>query len=404
MTIVLPAAGFHRGRTQWGAIVPTLASAACGVAILVSPDVPTPARILAAAVAGISLFAWIGTRRAESAEADPPALPARLKDVMGKDMTAEGASHGAWPGEPNGIHPGTAQDMQTAMRLFGSAIVDQVDTSVNTVLGDNHQMREMASEMATAAAQAKDQFRGAMSRAVEAEGGIERLNAFGGELSGSIQFIGSEVKRSIDIVKDATAQAEITRGCVETMATLSRTVSDVTKMIDGIARQTRMLALNASIEAARAGEAGKGFAVVANEVKQLAHQTAEATNTIGQKIAEMTGMVAESVESLQALVGTIASVDEASSSIGKAIVAQESLAGQVSSNLETMRDAVYTLSREIREAAQIASNSGMLSELVLETANSVDGHMSVLKKNLQDIGAGMGPAASQIGMENRALR
>jgi methyl-accepting chemotaxis protein len=115
-------------------------------------------------------------------------------------------------------------------------------------------------------------------------------------------------------------------------------------------------------------------------------------------------MVAESVESLQALVGTIASVDEASSSIGKAIVAQESLAGQVSSNLETMRDAVYTLSREIREAAQIASNSGMLSELVLETANSVDGHMSVLKKNLQDIGAGMGPAASQIGMENRALR
>jgi methyl-accepting chemotaxis protein len=323
---------------------------------------------------------------------------------MGKDMTAEGASHGAWPGEPNGIHPGTAQDMQTAMRLFGSAIVDQVDTSVNTVLGDNHQMREMASEMATAAAQAKDQFRGAMSRAVEAEGGIERLNAFGAELSGSIQFIGSEVKRSIDIVKDATAQAEITRGCVETMATLSRTVSDVTKMIDGIARQTRMLALNASIEAARAGEAGKGFAVVANEVKQLAHQTAEATNTIGQKIAEMTGMVAESVESLQALVGTIASVDEASSSIGKAIVAQESLAGQVSSNLETMRDAVYTLSREIREAAQIASNSGMLSELVLETANSVDGHMSVLKKNLQDIGAGMGPAASQIGMENRALR
>jgi methyl-accepting chemotaxis protein len=164
-----------------------------------------------------------------------------------------------------------------------------------------------------------------------------------------------------------------------------------------------MLALNASIEAARAGEAGKGFAVVANEVKQLAHQTAEATNTIGQKIAEMTGMVAESVLSLQALVGTIASVDEASSSIGKAIIAQESLAGQVSSNLESMRDAVYTLSREIREAAQIASNSGMLSELVLETANSVDGHMSALKKNLQDIGAGMGPAASQMAMENRTL-
>jgi methyl-accepting chemotaxis protein len=80
------------------------------------------------------------------------------------------------------------------------------------------------------------------------------------------------------------------------MAALSRTVSEVTQLIDAIARQTRMLALNANIEAARAGEAGKGFAVVANEVKQLSHQTADATHTIGQKIGEMTGMVAESVE------------------------------------------------------------------------------------------------------------
>jgi methyl-accepting chemotaxis protein len=67
-----------------------------------------------------------------------------------------------------------------------------------------------------------------------------------------------------------------------------------------------------------------------------------------------------------------------------------------------MRDAVFTLSREIREAAQIASNSGMLSELVLETANSVDGHMGALKKKLEDIGTGMAPAASQMAMQNRA--
>jgi methyl-accepting chemotaxis protein len=158
-----------------------------------------------------------------------------------------------------------------------------------------------------------------------------------------------------------------------------------------------MLALNATIEAARAGDAGKGFAVVASEVKQLANQTAEATQVIGEKIAQMTGMVTESVESLQALVGTIESVDAASGSIGRAITDQESLVERVSSSLEGMSGAVFALSREIREAAQIAANSEMLSEVVLETANSVDGLMSGLKGKLEEIGSGMGPTADSAG-------
>ncbi|WP_445491787.1 methyl-accepting chemotaxis protein [Rhodopseudomonas sp. RCAM05734] len=402
MTIALPASTFVSVRTPRIVLVPMLASVACGVAIMITPDTPFLARMLGAVVTGISLLAAIRRYRPPTIEVDPPRLPVRAMEAAAEELTVDEPRPGTHSRVLVGVHSGTAQDMQTAMRLFGSAIVDQVDTSVNTVLADNHQMREMANEMAIASTQAKDQFKGAMSRAVDAESGIEQLNAFGSELSGSIRFIGSEVKRSIAIVREASDQAEITRGCVETMATLSRSVSDVTKMIDVIARQTRMLALNASIEAARAGEAGKGFAVVANEVKQLAHQTAEATHTIGQKIAEMTGMVAESVKSLQALVGTIANVDAASGSIGKALIEQESVATRVSTNLESMRDAVFTLSREIREAAQIASNSGMLSEIVLETANSVDGHMNALKSKLEDIGTGMGPA-SQPAAENKAL-
>jgi methyl-accepting chemotaxis protein len=384
MTIALAASTFRSGSTPWITIAPALGCVACGVAILIWPDTPFLVRMLGAAAGGISLVAAITARRATPAETAPPRLPVRASDATNKDISADAADTGPQPAMPGGAVPGTARDMRTAMRLFSSAIIDQVDTSLNTVLSDNHQMREMASEMAQASAQAKEHCRGAMTRAVEAEGGIEQLNKFGGELSSSIQFIGSEVKRSIAIVRDASAQADVARGCVETMAALSRTVSEVTQMIDAIAKRTRMLALNANIEAARAGEAGKGFAVVANEVKQLAHQTADATHTIGQKIGEMTGMVAESVESLQRLVGTIASVDAASGSIGQAIMKQESLAARVSSNLESMRDAVFTLSREIREVAQIASNGGMLSEFVLETANSVDGHMGALKKKLED--------------------
>jgi methyl-accepting chemotaxis protein len=208
--------------------------------------------------------------------------------------------------------------------------------------------------------------------------------------------IGSAVSGSIAIVRDATARATATRGCIDNMATLSLAVADVVKLIDTVARQTRMLALNATIEAARAGEAGRGFAVVAAEVKQLAHQTAGATRTIGEKIVEMTNMVGQSVTALQALVGTVESVDAASGAIGRAVLEQERLAGRVTASLASMHAVVFLLSREIREAAQIAANSGMLSELVLETANSVDGLMTGLKGTLEDIGAGMGPMAGTV--------
>ena len=103
----------------------------------------------------------------------------------------------------------------------------------------------------------------------------------------------------------------------------------------------------------------------------------------------MPSMVTESVESLQALVGTIASVEAASTSIRRAVTEQENIGRLVSGGLESMGSAVSALLSEVREAAQIAANAGMLSDLVLETANSVDVLMNGLKTQLAEIGTGM---------------
>jgi methyl-accepting chemotaxis protein len=118
----------------------------------------------------------------------------------------------------------------------------------------------------------------------------------------------------------------------------------------------------------------------------------------------MTGMVTQSVAALQALVGRVESVDAASGSIGRAIADQESIAAQVATSLESMHGIIFLLSREIREAAQIAANSGMLSDLVLETANSVDGLMHGIKEKLRDIGTGIGPGAGGQVMAEDAPR
>jgi methyl-accepting chemotaxis protein len=366
--------------------VPVCAAAASlgAVGALLVPDTPAAACALAAVAALFALGAAVAHLFASFA-----ATAADTTATAAAPAPDDGTADAAATQDAGSRSPGTAQDLQTAMRLFGSAIVDEVETSVSTVLGENQQMREMANEMASASNQAKAQFQQSMTRAVEAEQGIEQLNRFSAELAGSIQVIGASVQESIAIVRDATAQAAVTRGCVETMATLSGAVTDVIKLIDTIARQTRLLALNATIEAARAGEAGRGFAVVAGEVKDLSQQTARATQTIGGKIGEMTGMVAQSVAALQALVARVESVDAASGSIGRAVAEQESLANNVTASLESMRSVVFLLSREIREAAQIAANSGMLSDMVLETANSVDGLMHGLKDKLVDIGGGM---------------
>jgi methyl-accepting chemotaxis protein len=288
--------------------------------------------------------------------------------------------------------PGTPQDMRTALGLFGAAILDQVETSVRHVQEENQTMRAAAEEMATGALEAQAQFKNAMSRTAAAESGIGDLNSISGELAGSIGIIGGAVRSTIATVKNATAQAVESRQCVEAMASLSAAVSSAVELIDGIARQTHMLSINASIEAARAGQAGRGFALVADEVRNLAKQTAAANETIGGKIAEMTAMVTKSVRSLDDLSGIIETVDASNGEIANAILAQESLAGQVSGSARDMQEAILNLAKEIREAAQLASNTGMLAEMVLETANSVDGMMTDLKINLREIGIGMDPA------------
>jgi Methyl-accepting chemotaxis protein (MCP) signalling domain len=386
----------------------------CGAALVAIPGTPWLSQGLGAAVLVLSLLSLLagyrrGAAMAERAEviprsnpvpADPRLTDPRHTDPGPTDLRSTDRGHtdpgsvpdnsaAADPLPPAGLTSGTTRDFATAMGMFGSEIVEQVETSVQSVLSENHQMREMAQEMADASVQAREQFKVSIARSADAESAIEHLQSFGTQLAASIERIAGEVRNSIETVKIAVEQATETQQSVEMMASLSQGMSDVVGMIGGVSRQTRMLALNAAIEAARAGEAGRGFAVVAGEVKQLANQTGDATQLIEGKLTEMASTARASAAVLKVLLSTVAAMDAVSGSIGQAIAEQDALTAQMMTGLVDMQGSVSDVAREIREAAQIAANSGMLSELVLETANSVDGLVGGMRDKLHSVGSGM---------------
>ncbi len=375
------------------------ASLMCGAALVAVPATPLLSDGLGAAVFVLSLLVLLAGSGKDAATAAPAEVVSAAGPAPADASTADAGTTdpGSAPAQRAAADrallatpsPGTTRDFATAMGMFGAEIVEQVETSVQSVLTENHQMREMAQEMATASDQARDQFKVSIARSADSETAIEQLQLFGTQLAASIERIAGEVRKSIATVRIAVEQATETQRSVETMASLSQGMSDVLGLISGISRQTRMLALNAAIEAARAGEAGRGFAVVAAEVKQLANQTGDAAQVIEGKLKQMTGTVQASAAVLKVLLSTVAAMDSVSGSIGQAIAEQDALTAQVMTGLVGMQGSVSDVAREIREAAQIAANSGMLSELVLETANSVDGLVGGMRDKLHSVGTGM---------------
>ena len=204
--------------------------------------------------------------------------------------------------------------------------------------------------------------------------GIQDAASASEQLSSSIGEIARQVARSAESARQAATESARTDASVEELAGAAGRIGDVVRLIGDIAAQTNLLALNATIEAARAGDAGRGFAVVAGEVKNLAAQTARATEEIAQQIAEMQAATRGSIGALRAISGRIEDIS--------------ALAAQVASAVEEQGAATAEIAGSVQ---RVASGTGAVAEAIERAERASDGARS----GRQEI------AAATAGIEQR---
>jgi methyl-accepting chemotaxis protein len=220
------------------------------------------------------------------------------------------------------------------------------------------------------------------SAATQTTVNMETVSTACSDMADSIRGIGQQVQQSSVITTRAVRNAEDTQNTAEGLVTATQRISDVVKLISDIASQTNLLALNATIEAARAGEAGKGFAVVASEVKNLASQTAKATDEITSQIAEVQEVSNRTVTAIRDIAGVIHESNRISASISQAVDHQNGATQEIARNVQQATSGTSEVSRAIVKVSEAANRGGSAADQVLNNAQELSRSAATLRQEV----------------------
>ena len=218
---------------------------------------------------------------------------------------------------------------------------------------------------------ANQQASTAASASHQASSSVQAVAAGAEQLAASVTDISRQVSQASQISSQAVDQAKRTNEKVSGLAAAANKIGVVVALINDIASQTNLLALNATIEAARAGDAGKGFAVVASEVKNLANQTAKATEEIGGQIAEVQGASKEAITAIGTIGETITKINDISSNIAAAVEQQSAATREISSNMQSAASGVQNMSDAMNEIAGATGQIDLSTKKVREASRAL---------------------------------
>jgi methyl-accepting chemotaxis protein len=255
----------------------------------------------------------------------------------------------------------------------------QVRGVVEAVSSSSSQLQSNADSLAGTAADASQKTAAVAAVSEETTANVSTVATSAEELSSSIAEIARQVAESTKIAGQAVSEAERTNTTVKGLSDAAQKIGDVVSLINDIASQTNLLALNATIEAARAGEAGKGFAVVAAEVKNLATQTAKATDEITGQISAIQSTTGSAVAAIATIGTTINRVNEIANSIAAAVEEQGAATQEIARNVQEAAKGTSEVSANVAGVAEAAGKTGASAGQVLEAAQHLSQQAETLR-------------------------
>ncbi|CAM3267039.1 methyl-accepting chemotaxis protein [Methylobacterium mesophilicum] len=263
------------------------------------------------------------------------------------------------------------EQRKTGMRHIADAFEGSVGGIIGTVSGASAALQATAATMTSTASGTASQSLRVASAAELAAANVNTAASAAEELESSVQEIGRQVSSAAALTQAAVEDAASTAHLVQELSGAAARIGDVVTMITSIAGQTNLLALNATIEAARAGEAGRGFAVVAAEVKELASQTARATDEISGHIGRIQASTEDAVSAIGRIGGRIQEISAVATLIAAAVEEQGAATREIARNVTEAASSAGEMTSSISGVADAANQTGTAADQVLSSASEL---------------------------------
>jgi methyl-accepting chemotaxis protein len=287
----------------------------------------------------------------------------------------------------------TELEKKALQRQMADRFEADVKSVVATVAKATSEMQRVAGEITASVNGTSEQAAAAAAASEEASASVSTVAAATEELASSVAEIGRQVTHSSQVADNAVVKAGQTTEMVGSLASAAEKIGDVLRLIGAIASQTNLLALNATIEAARAGEAGRGFAVVASEVKELASQTAKATEEIAGQVAAIQSATGECVTAIGGISDTIREISGIATTIAAAVEQQDSATREIARSVQQAATGTSEVSVNVTGASQSADRSRALADNVLAATGQLGRQADALYASVDTFLAGLRDAA-----------